>query len=100
PLLDDDPVGLELEVGPETAQRPLHEQLEGGLGALELEALVLQGLEPIEDPARVGRVTVEVDAELTGLPEDVRLAGQLRDEHAAMIADRLGVDVLVGLGML
>src|SRR5688572_31205669 len=45
-------------------------------------------LEPIEDASRVGRVLIDVDAELARFPEDVRLAGELGHEHAPMIADR------------
>src|SRR4029434_2778607 len=96
-LLDDDPVRLEREVGPVTAERALHQELERRLRALELESLVLERLELIEDPARVRRVLVEVDPVFARLPKNVRLARQFRHEHAPMVADRLRVDVLVGL---
>src|SRR6185503_11039675 len=99
-LLDDDPIRLEREVGPVTAERALHQELERRLRALELESLVLERLELIEDPARVRRVLVEVDPVFARLPKNVRLARQLRHEHAPMVADRLRVDVLVGLRML
>ena len=99
-LLDDDAEAVQLEVGLVVAERALHEQLEGRLGALELEALVLHPLEHVEDPARLGRVLVEVDAVLLGLPENVRLPRQLGHGHPPVIAHGLGIDVLVRLGML
>src|SRR5215472_5289043 len=99
-LLDDDAEAVELEVGLVVAERALHEELEGGLGALELEPLVLHALEHLEDAPRLRGVLVEVDAVFAGLPEDVGLPGQLGDEHPTVIAHDLGIDVLVGLGVL
>src|SRR5205807_1757036 len=99
-ILDDHAVGIELEVGLVASKRTLHEQLERRLRALELEPLVLELLEAVEDAARLRRLLVEVDAVLARLPEDVGLAGQLRDQHAPVVAHGGGVDVLVGVRML
>src|SRR5713101_7293723 len=99
-LLDDDPEAVEVEVGLVVAERALHQQLERRLGALELEALVLHALEHLEDAARLGRVLVEVDAVLLGLPEDVRLPRQLGDEHSPVVAYGFRIDVLVGIRVL
>ena len=99
-LLDDHAVGLQLEVGTIATERPLHQELERRLGALEVESLVLERLELLEDPARVRRVLVDVDPVLPRLPQDVGLAGQLGHEDAAVVADSLRVDVLVRLRVL
>src|SRR5262249_47622697 len=79
-LLHDDAKAVEVEVGLVVAEGTLHEELEGRLGALELEAFVLHALEHLEDAPRLWRVLVEVDAVFPGLPEDVGLPGQLGDE--------------------
>src|SRR6266851_2784053 len=99
-LLDDHAIALQLEVRPVVAEGPLHQELEGGLRALEQEALVLEPLEHLEDAAGLRGVLVEIDAVLLGLPEHVGLPGQLGDEHPALVAHRPRVHVLVGLGML
>src|SRR5882724_12704746 len=91
-LLDDDAEAVEIEVGLVIAEGPLHEELEGGLRALELEALVLHALQHLEDAPGFRRVLVEVDAVFLGLPQDVRLARELRDEHTPVIAHRFGID--------
>src|SRR5713226_2030765 len=77
-LLDDDAEAVQLEIGPVVAERALHEELERRLRTLELEALVLHPLEHVEDASRLGRVLVEIDAVLFGLPQDIGLPGQDR----------------------
>src|SRR5437867_4770509 len=67
-LLDDDAIRFEVEVGLEPSERAFHQELERRLRALELEALVLQRLQPVEDATTVGRVLVEIDPVLRGLP--------------------------------
>src|SRR5262249_16592943 len=43
---------------------------------------------------------VQVDAVLARLPQDVRLARELGDEHATAVSHRFGIDVLVRLRVL
>ena len=98
--LDDDAIALEVEVGAMVPEGSLHQELERGLGALELVALVLEPLQGLEDPAGLRRVLLEVDPVLPRLPQDVRLPGQLGDEDPPVVAHQLGRDVLVRLGVL
>ena len=78
------------------AGRGPHQQLERAVGHLEVVAPVLEILELLdhvgEHARRRGR-----QAELLGLQRDGRPAGHLADHEAGAVADRLGVDVLVGV---
>ena len=80
------------------AGQPLDQQHERRLGGLELVALVLQVLDPVEHPGQ--QVAVLLQAVLAQLLGDVRLARQLADQHPALVADGGRVDVLVAGGVL
>ena len=58
-------------------------------------ALVLELLERVDDIA--DRLAVKLDAERLGFHLERRTAGHLRHEHAGAVADRLRIDVLVGV---
>ncbi len=72
-----------------------HEQLEGGVGRLEVEALGLELLEPLGHLAR--GLAVELDAHLLGLELHGGPAGEVGHQEAGAVADPCGVDVLVGV---
>ena len=73
--------------------QPVDKQYERRFGRLELVALILQLLDPVEDASEERRILFQpIFGELLG---DVRLAGKLAHEHSALVADGLGVDVLV-----
>src|SRR3990172_3945849 len=94
-LLVDHPEPLELEkrlVGP---VRPAHQDLERGLGRLELVPLVLEILDLIEDPLRRGIAGLELDPFLLELRQDVAPSQEIRDEDAPAVAHRFRGDVLV-----
>ena len=74
----------------------LHQQLERRLGALELEAAVLQLLHLGEHAAHRRLELLDVDAELLRLVEDVAAPGQVRHQDALAVADHRRIDVLVG----
>src|SRR3972149_2796218 len=95
PLLVDHPESLELEerlVGP---VRPAHQDLERGLGRLELVSLVLEILDLIEDPLRRGISGLELDPFLLELRQDVASSREVGDEDAPAVAHRFRGDVLV-----
>src|SRR6266446_2403846 len=73
-----------------------HEELEGRLGALEGEALRLEVLQLAQERGHRRLVRLEVEAEASGLVEEVRAPGQVRDQHPLAVADQVRVDVLVG----
>ena len=73
-----------------------HPQLQGGVGHLELVALVLQPLQSLDQLGDRGAVHVE--AQLPGLQLDRRPSRHLRDHEAGAVAHRHRVDVLVGVG--
>ena len=68
------------------------QQLERAVGGLELVAVVLERLHPLEH-AR-GRRVVELEARALGLVGDGAAARQLGDEQVAAVADERRVDVL------
>ena len=72
-----------------------HEQLEGGFGVLELEALALELLDLARDLPRHGAVCVQLHAELARALDDVVATAQLADEDVPRVADDGRVDVLV-----
>ena len=93
-LLDDRAPRFEPEERLVAARLAAHQQLEGGVGGLELVAEVLELLDPLDD-AR-GAVLAEIDAGRAGLLLDRAAARELGDQHVAAVADLLGVDVLEG----
>jgi hypothetical protein len=99
-LLVDDPELNEIEEARHFAEDALHAQLERRLGALELIAAMLELLDLLDQPADVAIETVEIEAELLGLVEDVGAAREIGDQHPLAVADQLRIDVLVGLGVL
>ena len=72
----------------------LDQQVEAGVGRLELVALVLQLLDPRQD--LLGQLLVLCELGLFQLGQDVGLAAQLRDQEPPLVADQGRVDVLVG----
>ena len=74
---------------------PAHQQLERGVGRLEVVALVLEALEVVDHA--VDRRAVHRQAELGRLHRDRRPPGHLRHDEAGAVADQLGIDVLVGV---
>ena len=93
PVIRGHPVALEPEVRLLPAAGLPHEQLEGGVGRLELVALGLEVLEPV---GQLGRgPVVEVDAELAGLQRHPGPATQVGHQHPRVVAHNRGVDVLV-----
>ena len=88
---------LELEERLVLAGLAADQQVEGAVGRLELEALVLELLDALDHPRR-GRV-VEREAGLLGAREHGPAAGELGDQHLARVADRGGVDVLERRGV-
>ena len=95
-LLDQHPPGLQAEQRLVALRLLAHQQLEGAVGGLELEALVLELLDALDDPlgelARRWRVRAAAR-----LLDDRALARELGDEHVAAVADDRRVDVLEGL---
>ncbi len=94
-LVGDHPHALDPEEVLLPAGGTAHQQLERGVGRLEVVALVLQPLEVV-DHLVDGR-TVHRQAELGGLHLDRGPAGHLADDEARAVADQLGIDVLVGI---
>ena len=94
-LLDDHPPGLQAEQRLVSVRLLAHQQLEGAVGGLELEALVLELLDPLDHPPR--ELIVSGDAGLAGLIDDRATPGELGDQHVAAVAHDRGVDVLEGL---
>ena len=70
------------------------EQLERGLRALEREALVLELLDRLRQDLRVDEPSSRWPSCSARMPR-VGAAAQLGDHEAALVADELGVDVLV-----
>ena len=58
---------------------------------------MLELLEVLDEPPRLRVVAVQLQTELARLGQDVAAPRQLRDEHARLVADHRGVDVLVGV---
>jgi hypothetical protein len=76
------------------------EKLEGGVGGLELVALVFQAFDFLEHGEGLRAFLLELEAERAGLEHDVGAAGQFADEDALVVADELGPDVFVTRGEL
>ena len=91
-LLGGDAPGLEREQRLVVAGLLAQQQLERAVGGLELVAVVLERLHPLEHPR--GRRVVELEAGALGLVGDGALARQLGDEQVAVVADERRVDVL------
>ena len=72
-----------------------HQQLQRGVGGFEVVALVFEALEVVDHA--VDRRTVHRQAELGRLHRDRRPPGHLGHHEAGAVADRLGIDVLVGV---
>src|SRR5262245_16850058 len=83
-----------------TSQRVLNQKLEGGLGSFKLESFVLHPLELLDNLTRLRGAFLQINSVLSGLPQDIGLPGQLRNEDAPMISHKFGIDVLIGLRML
>ena len=99
-FFDGDAEGLKLEKRREGLGQLLQEDLEGAVRHIELVAVLLELFDLGHDAAAVDPLLVELDAELARLVRHVAAAGQVGDEHAALVADPLRVHVLVGLGHL
>ena len=85
-LVGDDAHALDAEEVLLPPGGPPHQQLERGVGGLEVVALVLEPLEVV-DHAVDGR-PVHLEAELGGLHRDRRPPGHLADDEAGAVADR------------
>jgi len=70
------------------------------VGGLEGVAFVFHVLDLLDDPAALHVVVAQRKPELGRLVLDVALSREIRDEDPAVVADELGPDVLVGLGVL
>ena len=93
-LLGDHAEALEPEQRLVVAGLLAQEQVEGGVGGLEVVAAVLELLQPLDRVQRAsGR---QLDARLLGAREHRALARQLGHQQLAAVADDLGVDVLEG----
>ena len=71
------------------------QQLERRVGRLERVAARLHLLDPVGDPGEQVVVAGQVEAELAALHLDAGATGHVGDEHAHVVADRLGLLVLV-----
>src|ERR1700694_4767134 len=58
---------------------------------------MLQLLEVLDEPSRLGVVAVELQTKLPRLGEHVAATRKLRDEHSRFVANHGGIDVLVGV---
>ena len=91
-LLGDHPPGLQPEQRLVLAGLAPDQQVERAVGGLEVEAAVLERLDPLDD-ARRGRA-VELDARGLRALQHGALAAELGDQHLARVADGGRVDVL------
>ena len=94
-LVGDHAHALDAEVVLLPAGGAAHQQLQRGVGGFEVVALVFEALEVVDHA--VDRRPVHRQAELGGLDRDRRPPGHLRHHEACAVADRLGIDVLVGV---
>ena len=76
------------------------QQLEGAFGGFELVAFVLHLLDALQQLAAGVFVEAVGQAVLLELVDDVAAAGEIADQDALAVADELGLDVLVGGGVL
>src|ERR1700682_6499636 len=58
---------------------------------------MLQLLEVLDEPSRLGVVAFELQTKLPRLGEHVAATRKLRDEHSRFVANHGGIDVLVGV---
>ena len=94
--VDDHPPRLDLEeLRTVSVDLLAQQQLERRVGRLERVAARLHLLDPLGDPGEHVAVAGQVVAELASLELDARASGHVRDEHAHVVAHRLGVGVLV-----
>src|SRR5271156_5098205 len=86
----------EVEMFFRKAERAQHQQLERSVRAVEGVARAFEPLEFVEQLANlvVARRT-DVEAELLGLVDDIRAARELREQHAAIVAEQRGIDMFV-----
>ena len=94
-FVGDHPHRLDPEELRHLADRSAHQQLERGIGGLEVVALVLETLQFVDD--LVDLCTVELEADFVGLHLDRRPTGHLRHDESRPVADQFGVDVFVGV---
>ena len=96
-LLDQHAPGLEAEQRFVRARLLAHQELEGPVGGLELEAAVLEVLDALEHPAHellAGGAGLELDPRRGRLLGDRPAARELGDEDVAAVAHHRRVDVL------
>src|SRR5690606_28446873 len=77
----------------------VEEELERSLGTLELIAQVLQLLDALHGARRLVSLT-QFETQLGGLVFDVAAPGQVGNQDAPLIPDRLGFEMLVGARVL
>ena len=86
---------VQLELRAIAGPRTEREQFEGGVGGLVLEAARLHLLDAIQQGGRLFGRERQIVATFLELDLDVAPTGELGDEHAAVVADLGGFDVLV-----
>jgi hypothetical protein len=92
-LLDDHAETLEFkQVGP-LAGDLADKQVERALGGFKLVAFVFELLEGPDNLRHFVTIGVQVDAQFVGFVVDVALARKVGDQHAALVADRLGAEM-------
>src|ERR1017187_6106712 len=95
-----DLVAFDVEEMQTGAEGFANEQLEGAFGGFELVAFVLHLLDALEELAAGVLFEAVGEAVLLELIDDIAAAGEVADEDALAVADELGLDVLVGGGVL
>src|SRR5690606_9570772 len=98
-LLASYPEALEGEEFRVFTPHPAKEKVERRLRTLEFIAQVLELLDPLCDGLCLCPV-LEADSHLVSLVADVALPGQVRHQHAPVIADLARIDVFVRRGIL
>src|ERR1700733_15824658 len=96
-LLHEPPPGLEAKQGLIQPSFLAHQQLEGPVGGLKLEALMLELLDPLDHPLGKGIASIplrKLETSLGCLLDDGALAGELGDEHITGVAHEPPVDLL------
>ncbi len=90
-----DPIRLDAEVVVHPASGRTHQQFERGIGRLEHVALCLHVVDPFGQRRR--RRPIEGHPELLGLHLHAGPTAEITDQDPGVVADRGGIDVLVGL---
>jgi len=91
---------LDLEKWFEFSEKLLHQEFKARFRSLELITFMLKPLDLSQDLFGFRRILLKMHLQFLGLDHDVRLAAKLGHEVAPVIADGLGLHMLIGLGVL